>query len=108
MNFKIKTKKHDGIPIIKLIGDVAAQNIHALSKKLESLIEGNHPVIVIDLNETQYIDSHGLGVFVYSWKMMEKNNKKLIFLNSQEFIRSMFEGTNLDQILTIVDDLEKI
>jgi anti-anti-sigma factor len=101
-------KKHNTIPVIKLIGDVAAQNIHTLSKKLESLIEGKHPTIVIDLNETKYIDSHGLGVFVYSWKMMEKNNNKLIFLNSQEFIRNMFEGTNLNQILTIVDNLEKI
>ncbi len=108
MNFKIKIKKHNGIPIIKLIGNVAAQNIHTLSKKLESFIENKYPTIVIDLNETKYIDSHGLGVFVYSWKMMEKNNKKLIFLNSQEFISNMFEGTNLNQILTIVDDLDKI
>ena len=108
MNFKIKTKKHNNIPVIKLIGEVAAQNIHALSKKLESLIESKHPIVVVDLNETRYIDSHGLGVFVYSWKMIEKNNKKLIFLNSQEFIRNMFEGTNLNQILTIVDDLDKI
>ena len=108
MNFKIKMKKHNNIPIIKLIGEVAAQNIHALSKKLESLIDGNHPIIVVDLNETRYIDSHGLGVFVYSWKMMKNKNKRLVFLNSQEFIRNMFEGTNLHQILTIVDDLEKI
>ncbi len=108
MTFKLKMKKYKSIPVVKIIGDMASQNITILSKKLEALSQSNHDIIVVDLNETTYIDSHGLGVMVYAWKMMEKKNKRLIFLNSQEFLRSMFEGTNLDQVLTIVDDLEKL
>lgn len=108
MSCKIKIKKYKNIPILKIIGQVTASSIHTLSQKLESLAKSKHHTIVVDLNETNYIDSHGLGVFVYAWKMMEENNHELVFLNPQGFIRDIFEGTNLHQILKIIDNLEEI
>lgn len=108
MNYKIKVKKQKEYTMLKLIGDITAQNIHTLSKKLESLNKSKQNTIVIDLSETNYIDSHGLGVFVYAWKTMEKNDKALVFLNPHDFVRNIFKGTNLDKLLRIVDTIEEI
>lgn len=108
MSCKIKVKKYNHIPILKISGELGAEDIATLSKKLESLAKGKHRTTVVDLSETNYIDSHGLGVFVYIWKMMEKNNHELVFLNPQGFIRNMFEGTHLSQILKVIDNLEEL
>ncbi len=108
MSCKIKLKKIKNVPILKIIGDVTSAEINTLSKKLHSLIKKKAHKIVVDLSETNYIDSHGLGVFIYAWKIMEENNHELIFLNPQGFIRDMFVGTNLQNFLRIVNNLEEI
>lgn len=93
---------------MKISGELVAREVNILSKKFESLGKGKCNTVVVDLSETNYIDSHGLGVFVYAWKMFEQKNKELIFLNPQGFIRDMFMGTNLNQILRVVDNLEEL
>lgn len=105
---KIKLKKNNGIPIVKIIGNLTFNSIVGLSKKMENLSKSQCETIVVDLSETDYIDSHGLGVFVYTWKMMEQNEKELIFLNPKGFIKSMFQGTNLHEIFKVVDSLEEL
>ena len=108
MSCKIKTKKLRKIQVLKFSGEIEAPDINTISKKLESLSKGKHRTIVVDLNDISFIDSHGLGVFVYFWKMMEKNNRELVFLKPQGFMQTIFEGTNLHQILKIVDNLEDL
>jgi anti-sigma B factor antagonist len=108
MNYSIKTKKEKNYFLLKIMGNLTSSNIHVLAKKLESLNKSKNNTIVIDLGETSYIDSHGLGILVYSCKMMEKNNKSLVLLNPREFVRNIFIGTNLDNILRIIDTVEEL
>lgn len=108
MSCKIKIKKFKKFQVLKFYGEIEATDINTISKKLESLSKSKYRTIAIDLNEIKYIDSHGLGVFVYFWKMMEKDNRDLVFLKPQGFMQTIFEGTNLHQILKIVDNLEDL
>ncbi len=108
MSAKLKIKKHNNIPVLRIIGQLDAPDVNALSKKLDSLAKGKHLKIVVDLSETTYIDSHGLGVFVYAWKTMESNNHELIFMNPQGLIKSIFEGANLHQIMRVINTLEEV
>ncbi len=108
MSAKLKVKKHNNIPVLKITGQLEPPDINSLSKKLDSLARGKHLKVVVDLSETTYIDSHGLGVFVYAWKTMETNNHELIFLNPQGIIKNIFEGANLHQIMRVIDTLEEI
>ena len=108
MNYRIKTKKEKNYLLLKISGNITSSNIHILAKKLDSLKKSKYNTFVIDLSETNYIDSHGLGVLVYSWKMMEKINKSLAFLNPREFVRNIFIGTNLDNMLRVIDTVEEL
>ena len=108
MSCKIKTKKFNNVQLLKISGKIEAPDINTISKKVESLIKSKYPTIAIDLNGVKYIDSHGLGVFVYFWKMMEEKNRELVFVKPQGVIKTIFEGTNLYQILKVVDNLEDL
>lgn len=108
MSCKIKTRKYNDVYLIKLSGEIETTDINTISKKLKSLANRQCHTIAIDLNEVKYIDSHGLGVFVHFWKLMEKNNRELVFVKPQGVIATIFEGANLNQILKIVDNLEGI
>lgn len=108
MNFSIKVKNCPGYVLLMLDGEATATHIHTLSKKLEPLTKKKVEKIVVDLSKVKYIDSHGLGIFVYAWKTMESNNKELVFYNPQSFIRDMFQATNLDKLLRIINNLEEL
>ena len=108
MCLKIKMKKVNTVPVLTLIGQAVGADVNALSKKMESLAAGSNPVVVIDLSETSFIDSHGLGILVFMVKSMEANNKRLVFLNPQGVIREILWETNLNKIFPIINSMEEL
>jgi anti-sigma B factor antagonist len=108
MSCKIRLRRHGDTPLVELEGDVTVDDIAAVSKKIKSLQKGKALRVAIDLSETTFIDSHGLGVFVYFWKTFEEQKRELVFLNPPQFLRTMFEGTNLNDVFRIVDSLEDL
>jgi anti-anti-sigma factor len=108
MNFKMKIRKVMDIPVLEITGDVTGDTVGKISTRLETLRKENSRSIAVDLSHTTFIDSHGLGVFVYCWRMLEQENRQLVFLNPQKFIRNMFSGTNLDKIFKVIDSEEQL
>lgn len=108
MSFRMKMSKHKGMPVLQIRGELIGENISKVTAKLDSLRKGKAPAIVVDLGETTFIDSHGLGVFVYCWRLLEQESRRMVFLRPQGFIRSMLLGTNLDKIFSVVDSEEDI
>jgi anti-anti-sigma factor len=108
MALKIKIKKHNDIPVVQIIGEAVGQDVVKISKKLDPFLTTNDPVIAVDLGETTVVDSYGLGVFVFSWKQFAGQNRQLIFVNPQGFVRDLFEGTNLDKVLKISESIEAL
>jgi len=106
MSCKIRLKKINAVPVIKISGELDNAGINSLSKKFESLLKSSHPKIVVDLNETTYIDSHGLGVLIFYWKELGAKNQELLFITPQGFIRTILDGTNISQIIKFIDTVE--
>ena len=108
MSFKLKIKKTDRAIILVLSGDITGSSVGKISAKLESIQKIYEGTIAIDLSETTFIDSHGLGVFVFFYRRLSEVNRKLVFLKPSDFILDLFSGSNLVKIFTIVnseDDL---
>jgi anti-sigma B factor antagonist len=108
MSFKLKIRKTDHAVILVLSGDITGNSVGKISAKLESVQKMSEETIAIDLSETTFIDSHGLGVFVFFYRRLSEENRRLVFLKPSEFILDLFSGSNLVKIFTIVnseDDL---
>ncbi len=108
MKFKAKHKKHNGVPVLKITGEISGKEAPLVSKKIDQLQKSQSGILVIDLSETIFIDSYGLGVFVFAWKNLEKHGCKMIFMNPHEAVRSIFSGTHLDSVFRIIDSLEEL
>jgi anti-sigma B factor antagonist len=108
MSIRLKIKKFRSTPVLEINGDITGENVGKITKKLENLRKAESEKIVVDLSKTTFIDSHGLGAFVYLWRLLEEQKRELVFLNPQGFIRSLFTGTNLDKIFRVVDSEEAI
>lgn len=108
MSCKIKIKRHNDVPVIKIIGELAGGDSAGVSKKI--LAHGNVKTrkVVIDLSETTFIDSHGLGALVYAWKMLENGGKELVLLDPPSFFHTILGGTNLSSLIKVIDSLESL
>jgi anti-sigma B factor antagonist len=103
MSFKLKVKKTDTAVILVISGDVTGNSVGKISAKLENIQKIFAGTIAIDLSETTFIDSHGLGVFVFFYRRFTEEQRELVFLKPSEFILDLFSGSNLDKIFTIVN-----
>jgi anti-anti-sigma factor len=86
--------------------------VEKCSKKLQSLYKKGVPKLVVDLSRTNFVDSHGLGIIVYYNTLMQKENRELVILNANPdksgYVHRLFELTNLDKVLRIVQSENEI
>lgn len=108
MKFKVKHKTSQGFPVLKITGEISGKEAPLISQKINKIRKSKCTVVVIDLSETVFIDSYGLGVFVFAWKNLEKQGCELIFMSPHEAVSSIFSGTNLDSVFRVIDSLEEL
>jgi anti-sigma B factor antagonist len=108
MGAKIKISKIDDGLVLELHGKVSSEDAIKISKKLEAFVKKSVAHVVVDLARIDFLDSHWLGVFVYSWKLYKENGKELVFLIPQGFIYDLFRNSNLDKAFRIISSLNEL
>jgi len=63
--------------------------------------------IILDFNQTQFIDSSGIGSLVHVFKVTQTRRIGFILLKINPTIMSVLTMTGLDQVFTIVSDLNE-
>ena len=106
MSFKIRTRKLNGLPVLALAGELAGVGVSEIAERLERLRKATSQAIVVDLSKATFIDSHGLGVFVFFFRRFAEERRELVFIRPSEFVRDLFNGSNLNKVFTIVDSEE--
>jgi anti-anti-sigma factor len=108
MSFKLHVRKSNDMPILEISGELAGVKVGKIAAELERLRKSSAKTIAVDLSQTTFIDSHGLGIFVYCWRLLENDHRDLVFVNPQGFILNMFQNTNLDRMFKVVDSIEAL
>ncbi len=100
----IKTEIINDVPILKVVGRVVSSNSLEFIKQLKALAEHEAPKVVLDLQETSFLDSASVGIICATHMDRYKNGKNLeIMIDSSKnsFIPSLFETTGLNNVLNI-------
>lgn len=110
MALELHEKKHNEKPVLELIGRVVDIDVKKFSRKMESIYKKGPKEIIIDVSKTNFMDSHGLGIIVYYHTRLQSEKKKIIVLNTntnpRSYINRLFELTNLNQVLNVMQELK--
>ncbi len=110
MGLTIRIGKFREIPLVKLTGRIIGVDSRKLKRRMESLFRKKTDRIIIDISETEFIDSYGLGVIVYYHTCIQKSGRELILFNNnpnpQAYITRLLELTKLENVFTVVGVLE--
>jgi anti-anti-sigma factor len=106
MNFEIK--HIDDITIFKLNNKKLDGTISGLVKAEFTLllkVEGETKLIV-DLTDTEFCDSSGLGALLVANRLVSQNYGKLRVVSPSDKIKQLINITQLDRVLTLSSTIE--
>lgn len=112
MALDVVMKKIGKLPVIAMSGRAVDIDVKKMVKRIDALYRKNFPTIVLDVTNTDFIDSHGLGTVVYYHTLMQKEKRELIILNTNPnpnaYLNRLFELTHLDRVLKIVNNIPQM
>lgn len=106
MGCRTKVKKVKGMPVLEIKGDFSGENASKTAVLLEEMRSSTGAGIAVDLSRTTFIDSVGLGVFVYCWRLLENEHRDMTFIGPQGFVLKMFQSTSLDKVFRVVETID--
>ena len=103
---KITEKKINDIEVIAISGRIDVISAKDLETFVNSTIDNNNSRIVFDLEDTEYISSSGLRVFLAALKRLKKENGEMRLASPQPMIRNILDISGLSNIFVINHNLK--
>ena len=97
MTHSFTAGKRDGTTILKLVGPLTISTMFGFQNELRAV---KAEVLIIDLSETPYMDSAGLGLIMNSHVSAQDHGRKLLLAGVNDRVTSLFVMTKVDAVLT--------
>jgi len=95
--------------IIRLAGEFDLNEVRNFEAKIDEILADNKAHVVLDLNELEYLDSSGIGCLVRLYRdTVERADGKFVIYRPKDFIKELFEVSNLTKFLAIVESQEAL
>ncbi len=86
---------------VKLGGSMYAVDAAALRDAIQDLIKRGQKSFLFDLSAIDYMDSTGLGLFIYLDEELKGKNGKMVLKGLTGRVKTLFERTRLYDVFTI-------
>ena len=106
MGCRTKVRKVKGMPVLEISGEFIGEDATAAALLLEKMRRSTGTAIAVDLSSATFIDSVGLGVFVYCWRLLDNEHRDMLFVKPQGFVLTMLQNTSLDKVFKVVDAID--
>ena len=103
-DLQIKSQVLDGIPVVRLTGEIDSLNATHVKTVLDALVEADHPSVLIDMVALADIDSSGLGVLVAALKKTTDRDGTISLIDPPTDVATMLSITGLDKLFSIFGD----
>lgn len=100
--FKANITDENDKLVLDLSGDLDVYSEEEFKSLIEDEIETVNKDILIDIENLDYLDSTGLGMFMRIYKINEERGKKVKIINPKENILKLFKITDLTEIFEMV------
>ncbi|PAD20200.1 anti-sigma factor antagonist [Terribacillus saccharophilus] len=101
MNLTVDVQENEGKSVVLLAGEIDAYTAPKLKEALLSLTEKEGNKVEVNLEQVNYMDSTGLGVFVSGLKSTKENNSELKLVQLQDRVYRLFEITGLIDVIDV-------
>jgi anti-sigma B factor antagonist len=91
-----------GRRLIAVHGELDLFTTPELRTRINDMIDDGTRELIVDLSETAFVDSTGLGVLLAALKRIRSCDGELVIIDASSNVMRTFKVAGVDQILTIV------
>lgn len=104
---ELNTKENDQAIIFSMPDEITGDNVPQLNEIIhKKLIEtGKH--IILDLSETNIIDSSGIGIVIRMEKELSSQGRKIILANCSRTVEKIIYMCRLNSIIQLAPSVKK-
>lgn len=106
-SFRLHTTEHEGCAVLAVAGEIDLSNAPQFREALIALVAHGHRRVVVDLSETGFLDSTGLGALVAGLKRVRAIGGEMRVVCTSPRVCKVFEITSLDRVLHLYDSLDE-
>lgn len=98
------------VPLVRVNGEVDIHTASNLREVLFSVADDRSRELILDLSESRYIDSTGLGVIAHAAKKVQDNGGEHFYIvSSRTQVRKIFKMSGLEKKnVILVNNLSEI
>ena len=101
---RVEVSDRSGATLIRVIGEIDLSNVEQVMKAIGSATPHHAVLVLVDLSETMYIDSAGIGMLFRLAERLGYNRQELRLVIPRETpIRAVIELTNVPQVIQVHD-----
>jgi len=104
-DLKIDTCRDGDAIILRTRGEVTVFTSPAFRETLRQATESMPPLVVLDLQETTYVDSSGVATLVEALQTVNRYKGRLVLAGMSRRVRGVFEIARLDTIFLVAADV---
>lgn len=95
----LTTDIRDTVAVVAIAGRLTASGAPQLRTEINDLVEAGTNRVVIDLGQTEFVDSSGLGALIGGLKSTRVAGGDLRIAAVPDSVRTVLRLTNLDRVL---------
>jgi anti-sigma B factor antagonist len=97
----------NGRRMISVQGELDLFTSPELKTKINDTIDEGTRELIVDLSDTAFLDSTGLGVLLAAFKRMRSCEGEIVIVDSRNNVLKTFKVAGVEQILTIVGSYDQ-
>ncbi len=98
---QIDMSQDGSVTTLKLSGEIDLHASPILREKLHECAKQKLPVVLVDFNGVDYIDSSGLATFIEYVRDAEAHDGKIALFGLKPKVRTIFEIVRLNELFTL-------
>jgi len=103
MTYSFTPGRIDGTTVLKLVGPLTISTMFGFQNEFRATTP---KVMIVDLGETTYMDSAGLGLLMNYYVSAADHGRKLLLAGTNERITALLEMTKVSTVLTSFPNVE--
>jgi anti-anti-sigma factor len=107
-DLSIETREDAGVQVLALAGEFDLASVQAFESELSKVEAAGAAVVVVDLGGLEFMDSSGLRALVMADQRASKAGRRLAIVPGPPSVRRVFEITQLDERLDLVESASSL
>lgn len=99
--------ENEGVSVIKITGNLDTNTAPEAENKINEMINDGKDKMIVDLNETGFVSSAGLRVFLSTAKQITAKGGAVKFCNANEVVQEILDISGFSSILDVKSSLDE-